>query len=283
VALTLAGCSAGDDEDTSRSDSEISVAQTRQIKVLHWNISGAVLNRGFNNVVDKVLQDFDANKADVISINEGCRDQVEYLRDKLKDRGFSTTLQFAPTGNNALCAHSFGTNVLQAGPAILAVAGGRDGQNHYWNGTEAGDARTDRGMACLTADLGKPVRFCSMHLATADDTAAAQAESMIARWRTPFTDNPHVLIGDFNASPDYFKAHAPSLYAPTGLFFEADSKVNRATHGEGKLDYVFMSKGHFLDEASFESKDIGTHKPWWADRQPFSDHRLVRSEITMKL
>jgi endonuclease/exonuclease/phosphatase family metal-dependent hydrolase len=285
-AVLAAACAApdeGDGADASDVQPFGEAAATHTIKIMHWNISGAVLNKGFNNVVDKMLGEVDARRPDVISINEGCRDQVEHLRDRLKDKGYPVTLQFAPTGNNALCAHSFGTNTAQSGPALLAVAGGGNGHNHYWQGTTSVDVRTDRGMACLTANLGKPVRFCSLHLATADGEAAAQVESMNARFGTAFANAPHVLIGDFNASPAFFQQHAPSLYAPSGLFFEADSPQNEATHGEGKIDYVFMPKAFFVEAANLEVKDMGSHDPWWGSARPYSDHRLVYAEIGLKL
>jgi endonuclease/exonuclease/phosphatase family metal-dependent hydrolase len=285
AALLAAACATPDEGERGDANDVQAIGEvpTRTIKVLHWNISGAVLNLGFNNVVDKMFDEFNARRPDVISINEGCRDQVEHLRDRLKSAGYPVTLQFAPTGNNALCVHSFGTNTAQAGPAVLMVGGGTNGINYYWDGPNSVDARTDRGMACLSGNLGKTVRFCSLHLATGDDLAAAQVESMNARFGPAFVNAPHVLVGDFNASPGFFQQHAPSLYAPTGLFFEADSPQNEATHGEGKIDYVFMTKAHFLEAANLQVKDMGRHDPWWGSERAYSDHRLVYAEIAVKL
>ncbi len=284
-AALAAACAAPDNGEPEGSDVQAvdEAGPTRTIKVLHWNISGAVLNKGFNNVVDKMFGEFEARRPDILSINEGCRDQVEHLRDRLKAKGYPVTLQFAPTGDNALCVHSFGTNTAQSGPAVLAVGGGTIGYNHYWQGTTSVDHRTDRGMACITANLGKPVRFCSLHLATADGEAAAQVESMIGRFGQSFRDAPAVLLGDFNAPPGFLQQNAPSLYAPTGLFFEADAAENKPTHGEGKLDYVFMSADHFAPTGTIEVKDMGTHDPWWGNRRAYSDHRLLHGEITLKL
>lgn len=255
----------------------------RAIRVVHWNISGAVLNKGFDNVVDRLFDEAIARKADVVSINEGCRDQVEHLRDRLKAKGFAVGLQFAPTGNNGLCVHSAGTNTAQAGPAVLILGGGTVGVNYYWQGTQSVDTRTDRGMACLTGDFGKKVRICSMHLATGDDEAAAQVGSMMQRFGQSFRDAPAILVGDFNASPAHLKAKAPSLYAPTGGFFEADAQANQATHGEGKLDYVFTSKDHFTERATTAIKNMGEHDPWWGGRRAYSDHFLVDSAIELRL
>jgi endonuclease/exonuclease/phosphatase family metal-dependent hydrolase len=284
MTLLAAACAAPDESEGDASDVQpIGEAGTKTIKVLHWNISGAVLNKGFNEVVDKMFGEFEARRPDVISINEGCRDQVEHLRDRLKSKGYPVTLQFAPTGNNALCVHSLGTNTAQAGPAVLMVGGGTNGINYYWNGPNSVDFRTDRGMACLSGNLGKTVRFCSLHLATADGEAAAQVQSMNARFGSAFVNAPHVLVGDFNASPTFFQQNAPSLYAPSGLFFEADSPQNEATHGEGKLDYVFMTKPHFTETSNFEVKDMGSHDPWWGSARAYSDHRLVYAEIAVKL
>lgn len=286
LIMALGACAGPDDgaeADGSDAQSVDAVAATRAIKVLHWNLSGAVLNRGFNNVADKLIAEFDARRPDVISINEGCRDQVEYVRDRLRAKGFTATLQFAPTGDNALCVRSFGTNTAQAGPAVIAVWGGVTGYNHYWKGTTSVDERTDRGMACISADFGKRVRFCSLHLATNDAEAAAQAESMLARFGQSFRDAPAVLLGDFNAGPGFLRQHAPNLYAPAGQFFEIDSARDLPTHGEGKLDYVFMSRDHFVDGGALEVKDMGRHDPWWGSERAFSDHRLMHGEITLKL
>ncbi|HEU4537580.1 MAG TPA: endonuclease/exonuclease/phosphatase family protein [Polyangiaceae bacterium] len=285
LALMAAACAAPDDGDTEGSEAQSveASAATRTVKVLHWNISGAVLNKGFNEVVDKMFAEFDARRPDVVSINEGCRDQVEHLRDRIKSKGYPVTLQFAPTGNNALCVHSFGTNTAQSGPAVLIVGGGTIGRNYYWQGTTSVDERTDRGMACLTGNLGRPVRFCSLHLATADAVAAAQAESMLVRFGQSFIDAPAVLVGDFNAPPAFLQQNAPHLYRPGGMFFEADAIENKPTHGEGKLDYLFMSGNHFAESAKVEVKDMGTHDPWWGDRRAYSDHRLVYGELTLNL
>jgi endonuclease/exonuclease/phosphatase family metal-dependent hydrolase len=292
VSLPLAACS-GERDDTDGQSSELvvdpgegggSASSTRTIKIVHWNIAGAVLNYGFNDVMDKVLDEFEARKPDVISINEACRDQIEYLRDELRHRGYAATMQFSPSGNlNAACVHSPGTNTAQQGPAIIAVAGGSNGQSHYWRGTQSVDGSGDRGMACVTADLGKPVRLCSLHIATDDNEAAGQVESMIGRWRDAFRDNPHLIIGDYNASPDFFKAKAPNLYAPAGTFYEADAPANQATHGEGKLDYIFMSKNHFEERGHVEIKDMGRHNPWWGTERAFSDHRLVYGTVSLRL
>jgi endonuclease/exonuclease/phosphatase family metal-dependent hydrolase len=297
VALTLAitgmGCAgtpmetdqaaAGTSDLRAADDPPQTAPATRRIRLVHFNISGAVLNRGFNEVVDRVFDEAEARGADLISINEGCRDQVEHLRDRLRDKGHAVTLQFAPTGNNALCVHSFGTNTAQSGPAILAVRGGSNGQNHYWQGADSVDTRTDRGMACLTTNLGRDVRVCSAHLTPADGEAAAQAESMIRRFGASFREAPAIIVGDFNASPDFLKQNAPNLYAPAGSFFEADARENKATHGEGKIDYVFMSKEHFSPDAKMDVKDMGDHDPWWGSRRAWSDHRLCASEIDLKL
>lgn len=268
----------GTEEDTGDQ------AATRPVKLVHWNVAGAVLNLGFNNVIDRLYDEVVARGADLVSINEGCRDQVEHLRDRLRARGLPVTLGFAPTGNNAACIHSLGTNTAQSGPAVLVVNGGTNHVNYYWQGTASVDNRTDRGMACLTANLGKPIRVCSLHLATDDATAAAQAQSMLVRFGSSFVTGPAILVGDFNAPPAYLRAHTPSLYAPGGLFYEADAAVERATHGEGKLDYVFMSKAHFAPaSAAFVSKDMGRHDPWWAGERAFSDHRLVYAEVALGL
>jgi endonuclease/exonuclease/phosphatase family metal-dependent hydrolase len=290
------GCGGDSGEDTESTAEGALGRGYRTIKVLHWNIAGAAMNYGTKNVVDKLLNQFDERagkqqEADAISISEGCRRQVEYLRDQLKKRGHKAVmLQFAPTSNTPACLDRKVTpglpdpaeraESLQAGPAILILAGGSNGQNHYWDGTASVDRRTDRGMACITAEFGKSVRVCSAHLATNDDVAAGQTESMMVRWKSAFRDIPHVIAGDFNAPPDYLKKHAPSLYAPRGLFYEAGAKENKATHGEGKLDYLFMSKAHFLSDFSLlESNDMGTFDPWWSGRRRYSDHNLVYGSV----
>lgn len=308
VAGALPGCSSGPDAPPQV---ERDVASTTQpvtfspsgdrayIRAVHWNIAGGVVaftddfpflnpdrphNMGRAAPVLRLIQFIEEWQPDVISVNEITAVQYVDLLATLRLRGFSVNGHFVRTG----------FNVGPAGMAILTTAPASERATYYWNGTafEQDGEQSSRAVACLTADLGEPVRVCTTHLETTDSIAATQVQSLIRDWSADLAARPHLLLGDLNAEPNWLGS---ILYPPGagngcfgagGPFVEADmnaSECGEATHGEGKLDYVLGTAAHFTDRGYAEIRDGGDCILTLAGRHPCSDHRAVLAEMELRL
>ncbi|QCB94804.1 PKD domain-containing protein [Cellulomonas shaoxiangyii] len=258
------------------------------LRVLHWNIAGMTINpfepdkpdnQGAMEVVDRLLEFADARTPHLVSMNETCSAQADHAREGLAERFGSAQLHFAPAdGVDVLCTTG-GLGAPRSGSAVIAVGADAvtDPVSYYLNddGTITSEPR-ERQAACLTADfgstLGRTVRACALHLDTDDQIAAVQAEGFADFMTEDGTDHPLVLMGDFNASPEFF----PGVYVPVqggdGLFLEADHPADRHTFYAGeKLDYVFADQEHFGPGLSAEVIDRTTCFAGLIDH-PCSDH-----------
>jgi len=270
------------------------------IKVLQWNMDGAKDNHGDGPPVDRLVEKIRELRPDVVTINEICHSQAVFLRDELIDAGLSMSWVFGRASNVFFntCNGLFGAD-RWAGNAIFSVAPLSDHQEYWFSGTDVVDEREGnetRGFTCALANFARAVHVCAIHLTPSpEEVPQAQAASIEQKFHTEFSSRPTILAGDFNAAPSRFLG---SLYAPyvtgQGQFHEVDMTTHdpdeiwdpsmgprgRATHGEGKLDYIFANQAFFdrdempaqiIDPGECEGSDIGA----------CSDHKMLYGEVTL--
>lgn len=144
-------------------------------------------------------------------------------------------------------------------------------------------------------------RVCSTHTSKkeGDDRqlAADEAKELQSTLFPASTRRlPFILAGDMNLLPDWPSVADPAiatLYAPegggSGDYWEVDQCVpgsspcspqigGMATHSEGKLDYVFVSKAHFSEQVSAHVEDAGQ-----CDGHECSDHKMLWGDVSLQL
>jgi endonuclease/exonuclease/phosphatase family metal-dependent hydrolase len=107
-----------------------------------------------------------------------------------------------------------------------------------------------------------PVRAYCTHFSPGSLEHGVDQVDPAAKFTDP--DNAHKLrFGDFNYTP-----RNPTVRSAFyGRFTEVDDPTNRPTHGDAKIDYVFVSKRGFqivrVDVPN--SRSASDHRPLWAD------------------
>ncbi|MEX5636602.1 endonuclease/exonuclease/phosphatase family protein [Parafrankia sp. FMc2] len=264
--------------------SEPPVQQT--LKVLHWNMAGAARNDGDGPPVDRLVERIRELDPDIVTINEICHSQATYLDDELRDAGISMSWHFGRASTNWFnaCNGWFGADAW-AGNATFTKAPVGAEQDYWFSGDEVVEERgtQTRGFTCLTAYFARPVRTCAIHTDPTDDLAQRQAAAIAAKFSTDIDQTPYILAGDFNAPP---ATHQQTLYAPeaggAGKFYEVGWQqpgMGASTHHEGKLDFIFASRGSFAPETVEQVLDGGTCSS--NDDEDCSDHRMLYGELVL--
>jgi hypothetical protein len=247
------------------------------LRVLHWNIAGAVPhileeskpnNLGGLQVVNHLLSEAERFQPQLISMNESCLSQAIHAADNLSGPVGTVEMHFGAIAErhpSCISGDDLPPVVVLppgvpvpvenvgglVGNAIIAV--GADGiwdkRTYYF--TDEGrlsDDPTARTAACFLvsfASIGRVVRACSMHLATNEGVASTQLNAFVDFIASEDTKYPLVLIGDFNATP----CALSSIYSPKqgghGRFYEVDAADHAPTFGTRKLDYIFGDADHF--------------------------------------
>jgi endonuclease/exonuclease/phosphatase family metal-dependent hydrolase len=107
-----------------------------------------------------------------------------------------------------------------------------------------------------------PVRAYCAHLSPGCLENGVDQVSPAARFTAP--DDVHkIRFGDLNYKP----GNATVQSAFYGQFTEVDQPTNRPTHGDAKIDYVFVSTHRFqiLRVNVPNSRGASDHRPLWAD------------------
>lgn len=284
------------------------VAQAQPLKLLHFNMAGATLNKGQYPIIGRIIREVQERRPDVISLNEVCDRQYAHLLIQLRAIGYPMAGYFQKSRTFVGTCLRLPDTRHEAGNAIL-VRGTLTGDqgymfttNHVLQAREQPTVTESRSVACVTAVFaagGPPVKACSTHLAPKDSGqanpyAAPEAEVReLARVFGPeAAAGPFLLLGDLNLLPG--NPALGTLYAApagtTGEFWEVDQYRNctvdscagpvqggAPSHGEGKIDYAFVSRGHF----TFGYQNVQMIDAGNCDSHACSDHRIFRSEVTL--
>ncbi|MGW9137580.1 endonuclease/exonuclease/phosphatase family protein [Streptomyces sp. NPDC055681] len=256
------------------------------LKVLHWNMAGAARNDGDGPPVDRLMEKIRELDPDIVTINEVCHSQATFLRDELQDAGIQMSWHFGRASSNWFntCNGLFGADAW-AGNAIFTKAPIGEQKDYWFSGNEIVEERSNetRGFTCLTAYFALAVRTCSVHTDPDNNIARAQTAAIAAKFSSDVDQRPYLLAGDFNAPPD---VHQPSMYVPEagggGKFYEVgwqQPNMGDATHGEGKLDYIFANKAWFDPSMTGRAIDGGTCSS--NDGEDCSDHKMLFGQVVL--
>jgi endonuclease/exonuclease/phosphatase family metal-dependent hydrolase len=184
--------------------------------------------------------------AGVVLLQELCYSQYRQVRHLLAGSGFSG--RFAAQTHSAACADDdpdhgtgFGVAVLVRGRISRSVV-------DHLPTTPGVERRVLLGVTASVA--GRPTFVAGVHLSPSPRDGLAQQLRAVEKFVAPRADGAAIVGGDFNTLPD-----DPALQPMFTRFIELDearagNPENAATptYAEKKIDYVFLSDGHFAQE-----------------------------------
>lgn len=242
---------------------------------LQFNMCGNACNNGSLAVVRSLEDAIRAGRPFAVTLNEVCENQYDQLSADLRAyRG-----RFDPTGPTC-------RNGSRYGNAVLVRTLGVDLVGSWQLPNPAGD-ETRRLMCLSTRPPDTPsLVICVTHISYAQANIAVQIGA-IAGILHGLGGNWAVLLGgDFNTEPA--DARLNPLYSTcyssgTGVFAEADSAecgsrattgtrlgidvINEDTFQRRKLDYIFLSDGHWSTaraKAVNAANRLSDHDALWA-------------------
>jgi endonuclease/exonuclease/phosphatase family metal-dependent hydrolase len=279
-------------------------AEPQPLRLLHFNMAGATLNNGQYPIIGRIIREVQERRPDVISLNEVCDRQYAHLLIQLQAIGYPMVGYFQKSRTFVgTCVrlpdtrHVAGNAILVRG-TLTADQGYIFTTGHVLQARESPSVSESRSVACVSAVLtagGRSVKACSTHLAPKDSGQAnpyaapeAEARELARVFGPEAAAGPFLLLGDLNLLPG--NAALNSLYPPAGAFSEVDQfrhctagscggpvQGGLPSHGEGKIDYTFVSRSHF----TFAYQNVQMVDAGNCDSHACSDHRLFRSEVTL--
>jgi len=261
-----------------------------KLEIMHWNVAGGATNWGGFQVIDRLVQEIQDTQPDVLSINELCEMQYDYLLERLSAVGYQMASNYQPAAlnvGNCVARWLLSDRPLKftAGNAIF-VRGTALQKHGYLFDPDTDELRSraltlrdERSVACLTfqhAAATRPMVACTTHLVkeggTPDNPDYTHPEAQIRKLAglpgDAANDEPWMMLGDFNRpSPPTIDALGSFYPAPIGrgAFAELDQERQCITSlvceiAQGgtpthrslrKIDYAFVSQRFFyLPEAN---------------------------------
>lgn len=281
VVVLATGCQPGGGSEPAPSSSPTESAGSpapEPIRVLHWNVAGALLdhNLGQVAVIDALIAKVRVDRPDVISLNEVCGSQNEYLTKQIKGLGYVGN--FAGNNRNALCGVSVHKNM---GVAVYVAGGAAPGSGN--------DYAVGQSTACLTSAGRRPIRACSTHLTSPNNAypeskVGDEVEALVRDVLQPSAQLPMVVAGDLNLlqsdsglTPLYDRHYELDAAGPRCTGNDRGGRCTfPASNPKKKLDYVFVDKEHFLERADATITGPGTCRilgPTGQQERPCSDHQ----------
>jgi endonuclease/exonuclease/phosphatase family metal-dependent hydrolase len=237
-------------------------AASGTVKVMDFNICGAICNHGGYGVVEDVRNRVLRFRPAILTLNEVCAGQFWRLTSRLKGSAWEMSGVFRPQRHDSRCpGGGFGDAVLTAG-----AVGRREVLPLPNLGPE------HRAVLCLrTSAGGGPVLACTLHLVTGRGTTGSREKYLqsaaAARALNSRAARGAVIVGgDFNLVPGQMGALLNA--GRGGRFFDVDPQA-AATHGR-KIDYILFSRGHFANPSG---------GPEWSK---YSDHRALLGQATRR-
>jgi hypothetical protein len=221
-------------------------ATTDTVRVLQLNICHGGWADCFTGerVTAKAASVIAASRAQVVSVNEACSNDVEPLRSAM---GAARTMFVAatlPSGEPVLCLNGreYGNFIMVA----ESLAGGPGVSGRF-----AAQDRSDemRAWACLPAGV---LSACTAHLSAYDKPVAlAQCRDLLSRAAGYATTAPAVVVGDINlryrGEPDVQECTPPGFYRK----------------GDGSVQHVFATTNlGFVAGAAIDMAGTTDHPAW---------------------
>lgn len=244
-------------------------------RFFQFNMAGNTDHHGrTKKIVPAVVRSLKDHRPVAASLNEVCRNQFRTIKRRVArgDQRWAlrgTWVQTKGSANDCPGDH-YGIGVLTRN----RITGRKVVKLPNTGQTER------RKLLCATTTIrGRRSRVCTTHIARDGAGPRARQIRKVAATANPWVRNgtPVVLMGDFNATPYYGpldRIYSMAYPWGRGRFKEADSRdacrgCGEATHGNGKIDYIFLSGRHF-------SKVRGN-----ATHSDFSDHDPLRGSARL--
>jgi endonuclease/exonuclease/phosphatase family metal-dependent hydrolase len=189
---------------------------------LQFNMCGNICNQGGLSVVRNLERTITAVRPWAVTLNEVCENQYDSLRGRMPAYagGFDATGPMCASGSrygNAILVRAAGVDTLGSWP-LPNPAGGET-----------------RRLMCVSV---RRVAVCVTHIAPVPGNIAAQVDT-VAAVLSGLGDRPVLLGGDFNTDPGDARLNP--------LYRTCYSPGTEHTFPKHKLDYVFLSRGHWAD------------------------------------
>jgi endonuclease/exonuclease/phosphatase family metal-dependent hydrolase len=242
---------------------------------LQLNMCGNACNHGGLAVVGNLVGIIAAGKPSAVTLNEVCENQYDRLRADLR----AYHGRFDPTGPTCSNGSRYGNAVLVHTPGVDLVGS--------WQLPNPAGDETRRLMCLNTRPPGtSSLVVCVTHISNVQANIAAQIDAIAALLHALGGTHAVLLGGDFNTDPA--DARLNSLYSTcyssgTGAFEEADSAgcgsrvttqtrrstdvLNEDTFHRHKLDYIFLSDGHWSTARASTvdaANGLSDHDALWA-------------------
>jgi endonuclease/exonuclease/phosphatase family metal-dependent hydrolase len=212
-------------------------AASGTVRVMDFNICGAICNHGGYGVVEDVRNRVLRFRPAILTLNEICAGQFSRLTSLLNGSAWKMSGVFRPQRHDSRCpGGGFGDAVLTAG-----VVGRREVLPLPNLGPE------HRAVLCLRTSAGGPVLACTLHLVTGRGTKGAREKYLqsvaAARALNGRAARAVIVGGDFNLVPGQMGGLLNT--GRGGRFFDVDPQA-AGTHGR-KIDYILFSRAHFAN------------------------------------
>ncbi len=219
----------------------------RKVGFMSFNVCGGVCRRGEVARTAQFVADTARRRGvSVVLLQELCYSQYRRVHDLLARHGFSG--RFAAQTHSSACANDdadhgtgFGVAVLVRGQISRSVV------DHL--PTTPGVER--RVLLGVTAAIGGRRAFVAgVHLSPSPRAGLRQQLRAVEKFVAPRASGLAIVGGDFNTLPD-----DPGIRPMFARFTELDETANgnpeMPTFEAKKIDYVFLSDGHFTDPQAF--------------------------------
>ncbi|SDY43049.1 hypothetical protein SAMN05444365_102240 [Micromonospora pattaloongensis] len=200
----------------------VNESTTPKLELMQWNISGATGNWGGFDVIDRLVREVQATRPDVLSVNEMCEMQYDYLRERLAAIGYemASWYQASTLAAGAKCTARWalsdrplkftaGNAIFGRGRVVRQFGYLFDPDTDALQAAVALSARHERSVACLTfAHTGdnREITACSAHLIKEGGTAEnpdytrpeRQINNLAALPGDAPNEEPWIMLGDYN-------------------------------------------------------------------------------------
>jgi len=294
----------------------VPVVGAKTLSLMNWNIAGATLNDGDNYVGDRIITEVLERRPDIVTLNEVCGSQFDYLTRRLVEVGwqmhghFVVAEVFNPTCYND--GESDDGGVMSVGNAIFVrgtVSREQDfifDANHKLIEDGVGIPWiNERAVGCVTTRLlgtDRDVKVCNTHLDTEEPNRDHQVRELARVFGPEARQMPFILAGDTNIPTPPENVAMGALYAAplgTGDFWETSQERACVTtvpcgvaqggedtymHLPGKIDYVFASRWHLYVPMGqvVVNRNLGE----CGDQQntlTCSDHYILHNQIVLPI
>ena len=236
-------------------------AQGKTKSYLQFNIAGNSMHGGKTTPAKRVVADVKDKLPYVVTLNEVCGTQFDYIKSHLSALGYRAT--HGHTGVACKDGSAFGNVVL------IKIASTKLGNWKLPNPVNGEHRR----LLCVKA-TNYAMAACATHISYGAGDKAAQVNAVTDRVDALRAKGYRVILGgDFNLQPPYAElnpAYASCYPGAGGNLYEAaaercGTRTGEPTvDGKWKLDYLFFSGQYTGLSSSTKETSVSDHSELWA-------------------